>query len=257
MKNKNKRRLIIGLIAIMSYIILYLLFINSKANEADKTLYDTINNIFGLGINAMTIYFVFKTYKKQEEQIDIQKIEIDESKKELEFNRALDIINRKLEHTLHEFKRSNEFDKTLFGKYEYHCKWLITSYLKASDESSISIEVFLKDKLISIPHRQKACLEVFQFLSGQFFLYANILVTYNLKESDKHRIKEFIMLSISNDLTDIISIFHDWFLPEIQNFETYNQSPYLKDLNRHIKMCTSFARSEYELFIEEYKLVKG
>ena len=107
MTTKKKKELqpsSILLTLLILYVILYLLFILSRANEADKTLFDTIGNILGLGINAMTIFFVYKTYKSQKDQIEFQQIEIEKNKKDVEFNRTLDIVYRQLEFTERELK---------------------------------------------------------------------------------------------------------------------------------------------------------
>lgn len=54
----------------------------------------------GVIMTILTVLGIFFNYKSQREQIKIQKEEIEESKKDVEFNRALDIIYKQLEYSI-------------------------------------------------------------------------------------------------------------------------------------------------------------
>ncbi|WP_312190381.1 hypothetical protein [Sphingobacterium sp.] len=105
---------IILLLAFLAVFILYAigvaLFI-SKGDEKTLGAFEAITGISGLILSFGTVYYVVKTYKAQqqqiimqEKQIRIQQDEILANKKDVEFNRTLDIIYKQLEYTNIVFK---------------------------------------------------------------------------------------------------------------------------------------------------------
>ncbi|WP_343556324.1 hypothetical protein [Sphingobacterium sp.] len=78
----------------------------SKGDEKTIGAFEAITGISGLILSFGTVYYVVKTYQAQKQQIGVQKIQIkiqqDEifaNKKDLEFNRTLDIVYKQLEYT--------------------------------------------------------------------------------------------------------------------------------------------------------------
>lgn len=120
MENKEKKKKwyyddsIILLLAFLAVFILYaigvVLFI-SKGDEKTLGAFEAITGISGLILSFGTVYYVVKTYQSQQQQIIMQKKQIriqqDEilaNKKDVEFNRTLDIIYKQLEYTNIVFK---------------------------------------------------------------------------------------------------------------------------------------------------------
>lgn len=106
-----KRRLqdclqLLGVLFIVGivYFFVYYLFVNNQANETNQTLYDTITNLIGLFIGTTTIFFIYKTYIAQRE-------EITNNNRNTALNRSIDLVYKQLEFTrqIHINKGTNEY----------------------------------------------------------------------------------------------------------------------------------------------------
>lgn len=100
---------IIAFIIVLLYgYIFYLVY--SRAEQQHFNAFEVVTGLSGLIISIVTIYFVFNTYDVQLKQIAQQKGQIEDNKKDVEFNRALDMVFRQLEITgnnIKEFKEKN------------------------------------------------------------------------------------------------------------------------------------------------------
>lgn len=192
MTTKKKKELQpsnILLTLLILYIILYLLFIHSRANEADKTLFDTIGNILGLGINAMTILFVFKTYKSQKDQIEFQQKEIEDNKKDVEFNRAADLTFKQLEYTISRYNSTS--GENIFRAFES----LIIHLEDKFSELGVEGRVYFPIELVFRSHKIKL---IYSFLEKELDIYRDILSEIN--SSNRQKLLNIIMMNIDESL---------------------------------------------------------
>ncbi|WET67959.1 OadG family protein [Sphingobacterium sp.] len=89
--------------------------------DGDIDVYNAITisvAFMALIVGVLTVVGVFFAYQSQREQIDLQKMEIEDGKKDIEFNRALDIIYKQLEHstktwTIEGINNSNVFSRDI------------------------------------------------------------------------------------------------------------------------------------------------
>ncbi|WP_099369839.1 hypothetical protein [Sphingobacterium sp. 1.A.5] len=99
MSNREIKTVLIG----FSIILFFSLYYNISNSTKESTTADNIQavvSIITLIVSIITIYFVYKAYQSQKEQINIQQAEIEDNRKDVEFNRALDIVYRQLEISL-------------------------------------------------------------------------------------------------------------------------------------------------------------
>lgn len=102
---------LVGALAV--FMLALLLYCYWKGKIDDENGYNSINAIiagFGLLVNFGTIIFVYRTFKLQNKQID-------DNKKDVEFNRALDIVYKQLDHSKEKLKFSKY--KTLLENLPY------------------------------------------------------------------------------------------------------------------------------------------
>ena len=215
MTTKKKKELqpsSILLTLLILYIILYLLFIHSRANEADKTLFDTIGNILSLGINAVTIFFVFKTYKSQKDQIEFQQKEIEDNKKDVEFNRALEIIYRQLQYTE---KRFNPVNNAI-QKGRYY-NYINASVLESKNNNFKEVErIFFSNRLDILYN--------IQFFNSEFEMIKDILDVEGLPKEARIKLINIYCWNIDkklrSNLLELRKLFEFYF--EEENKEKVN-----------------------------------
>lgn len=89
-----------------------------KSKITDEAVgYNPINSVIAflaLILNILTVIFVYATYQTQRDTIKIQKQEIEDNKKDVEFNRALDIVYKQLEHSKERFIITDEDYERLY-----------------------------------------------------------------------------------------------------------------------------------------------
>lgn len=85
------------------FAILYIV-VDKKADEKDFKIFDVVTPILALIISVIGSIYVYNAYQAQREQIAIQKQEIEDSKRDAEYNRILDTIYRQLEFSNNELR---------------------------------------------------------------------------------------------------------------------------------------------------------
>ncbi|MEJ5092920.1 hypothetical protein GEO21_22960, partial [Sphingobacterium faecium] len=78
-----------------------------KSKITDEAVgYNPINSVIAflaLILNILTVIFVYATYQTQRDTIKMQAKQINDDKKDGEFNRVLDIVYKQLEHTIEKY----------------------------------------------------------------------------------------------------------------------------------------------------------
>lgn|SRR5690606_16994240 len=199
-KKKELQPSSILLLILILYIILYVMFISSKANEADKSLYNTIGNILSLGINAMTIYFVYKSYIFQRKQIEEQKNELEANKQDGEFNRALTIIYQQLEYTNKRYKPVN--NPIQLGNYLHYI-------VKATTEQP-------NDKLRIFRQHSNNIKSFIKFFNLEFEIYKDVLNVESLSEESKQKLINIITWNIDTRFKSTLTKFRQLYLEWVE-----------------------------------------
>ncbi|WP_099367534.1 hypothetical protein [Sphingobacterium sp. 1.A.4] len=151
---------------VIIYNIIYFLLILSKANESDKTLYDTVGNFLTLFINTLTIYFVYKTYASNKEDV--------------QFNRTIDLFYKQL--TYSEKRILN--DVALQSQME--------KFFKRVQNSNVSFEV--ENDFLGNDELERYS-KVLKYISEDLYIYTLILERTNLTLDNK---KFIVNLTIGN-----------------------------------------------------------
>lgn len=174
-----------------------ILFISLYYNISKSTLNTTAENIqavvsmITLIVSIVTIYFVYKAYQSQNEQIAIQKKELEEGRKDVEFNRALDMFYKQIEYSKHRIAINN-LEPIIKAFIE---NTLNTFYILDLVYSNLGIKEFIK---IS---------KIFRVLSEDLRIYNNILIQTNVNESDKLFLMQLVIDNIFPKLSEAINIF--------------------------------------------------
>ncbi|MFD2556040.1 hypothetical protein [Sphingobacterium tabacisoli] len=209
---------------ILSIVIIYVLgfaFVEHKAEEQQFKTFEVVTGLSGLVLSVIGSIYVYNAYKAQEEQINIQKkqiieqqIDIEENKKEAQFDRALDIIYSQLDYNKE--KMASEENSLLH----------INVRFKAKKTNDIIGDL---DKIWS----------VLNLFHSEITFYSKIINNKRFTTDDKELLVDIIKKNIHLyyfALVENIQIYHrqtydkEDFIKEFQNFYINNiwiNSPYL------------------------------
>lgn len=185
---------------------------SKNINDADG--YNSIDAsiaLMALLVNVITIIFVYATYQKQKEQIDIQREEIEDNKKDVEFNRALEIIYRQLEFTRVRFKPENAH--YIYTDYESKLVNLGNKFDYDNDIENLYTFKFLENlkTLGGIDN-------VLSFLEIEFKLYKNMLE--GLEKKQKLKLINIITWNIDIKLEETIRVSYDVYSKYKSSYKT-------------------------------------
>lgn len=210
----------IGLIGLL--IIGVYLYCNVKGKIDDENGYNSINAIIALialVVNIITIAFVYATYQTQRDTIIMQRKQIEDDKKDGDFNRVLDIISKQLEYTnkRYEFKRNissaniKEYFASLFqlnlNKFEslFQPNTMIIEYLKV----------------------------VIPFFSRELEVYYKVIHSNNLSDKDVEFFTSFFSNNIDAHLVSRFKLFQKHYrsFKLSENYKKANDLGHTKLLN--------------------------
>ena len=247
MENQNKKKtwyyddtivlMLIFLIVFTLYTIGVAVFI-SKSDEKTVGAFEAITGISGLILSFGTVYYVVKTYqaqkqqiRMQENQIRIQQEEILGNKKDLEFNRKLDIIYRQLEYSNIIFKKIED---------QYHERIKFNASINYVFSYTISFDY------------------IFKQLIEQLKFYVKLIDNELFQNKDKEILYKIVMastnpyiLALYNRFTKSINLSTD--MNELKKqYNEYIVNKYLTKINFRSKaaMETNEKQRE-ELILEE------
>lgn len=226
---KKYKDLLVTLIIVAVFLIGIFIHCYWKNKILDESVgYNSINSVISLLaliINIITIFFVYRAYNSQVMQIELQKTEITENKKETEFNRILDIIYKQLEFNINIL--SNE--KSTFNKINEHIIFQNKSNIISNLEDISRLSILINDEIN---------------------FYISLINKANLEINDKKFLFNIVYKNLGNDYIE--------FLMYIGQFENiiFNCATYDNDVGDFKKeFFESYIDSNYEKYKRktEYK----
>lgn len=103
-------------ILIIAFGVVYIL-VDKNAEDKDYKIFDVVTPLLALIISVIGSVYVYNAYSAQQEQIKIQKDEIERNRKDVEYNRVLDTVYRQLEFSNNEL---TEQEKLYYQAYKSH-----------------------------------------------------------------------------------------------------------------------------------------
>jgi len=148
MDNQQKKSLLPNNILIPVLFVLFTLafgivyiLVDKNADEKDYKIFDVVTPLLALIISVIGAVYIYNAYQAQQEQIRIQKQEIKDNRKDIEYNRLLDIVFRQLEFSKTELSNLKDvYYKTFINhqtsysvfpelsSYKYLCSVLLMYY---------------------------------------------------------------------------------------------------------------------------------
>lgn len=181
-----------------------ILFISLYYNISKSTVNTTAENIqavvsmITLIVSIVTIYFVYKAYQSQNEQIAIQKQELEESRKEIEenkknveYNRVLESVYKQLELSLPVIKNKmfreiyhelyfNERQPCQIDDYLQKNRFDISDYIEVVHSHIDSLKLIINQSKIKSEDKKYLKRLVHNNLSSEFFYCFNKLKNSNI-----------------------------------------------------------------------------
>lgn len=190
----------------LAFFLMYYLIIYNKLNPADIETHYTVSNLVGLLISVGTIYFVFKTYNSQKEQIEIQRelikaqeVELEANRRDIEYDRALDLIYEQLQYTNKSFEEFVKVGKSPNEKKYYELFIGITTILARSPIPELKYAVDI-DYL-------KTASKVLAYISKEFRIYDLIIKNDKLNKRKQEFLSRLVTDNVDNKLFEGISDF--------------------------------------------------
>jgi len=90
-------------ILVIVFGVVYIL-VDKNAEDKDYKVFDVVTPLLALFISVIGSIYVYNAYKAQQEQLKIQKDEIERNQKDVEYNRVLDTVYRQLEFSNNELR---------------------------------------------------------------------------------------------------------------------------------------------------------
>ncbi len=177
MTNREIKTILFG----FSTILFFSLYYNISNTTEKSTTADNIQavvSIITLIVSIVTIYFVYKAYQSQKDQIEVQKKEIDENRKDVEFNRALDIVYRQLELSLPLIK-NNDYNVFL--------------------EIVLSVVNPEKDTIFSLEDLELELYDLLDNIEKHINMFLLTLDNINLDLKDKEYLRKLICTNLNSD----------------------------------------------------------
>ncbi|MCW2259611.1 MULTISPECIES: hypothetical protein [Sphingobacterium] len=229
-KNQNLRLVFLVLFGFLG--IGLAVYCHWKGIIDDINGYNSINAVIAfisLGINILTVIFVFVTYEAQREVIRMQAKQIKDDKKDGDFTRVMELIYKQLEYTN---KRFNIEEIENLGEFSFKY-----SYLSLYNESLKKITVN-NISLINVETTSRIGnhSRILSFFNKELEVYYKIINTNNnLSEDDRDFFTKLFVDNIDNTIITKIDLFQSWYyeykkwydLPnEGQNYYTINSIDY-------------------------------
>jgi len=191
-----------------------------KGKVDDVNGYNSIDSsiaFIALGINILTVIFVYATYQTQKDIIKMQRKQIEDDKKDGDFNRVMDIIFRQLEHT--SVRYSSIPDVKLTSKYGVtSIKVMYDNYFKTINFKNINELAELNDF-----GRFVSYLDVLRFLTEEFKVYYNVINSNNnLFDTDKQFFTTLFANNIEPTLIKKIDMFQQLYFV-IKKSDSYKE----------------------------------
>ncbi len=170
--------------------------------------YNGINAVIALMallMNIITVIFVFATYDSQSKQIS-------QNKRDTDYNRALDLIFRQLEHTKAKLSLDNSNALAEFIN-------------KNSDLNRVALNLdlrFFEDDNFRIYSR------ALNFLAIEFEIYYNVIVNTTLNNDDKRYLLSIAPHNINSKLIQSLNIFQN-------HYQLFQASDEYQKFNSNLK----------------------
>jgi len=104
------------LILVIVFGVLYIL-VDKNADDKDYKVFDVVTPLLALVISVIGSIYVYNAYNAQQEQIKIQKDEIENNRQDAEFNRVLDIVYQHSNKTIKDVKDIKKHKLQLKHRY--------------------------------------------------------------------------------------------------------------------------------------------
>ncbi|VXC57730.1 MULTISPECIES: hypothetical protein [Sphingobacterium] len=170
--------------------------------------YNGINAVIALMallMNIITVIFVFATYDSQSKQIS-------QNKKDTDYNRALDLIFRQLEHT--KTKLSSNY-----GTY-------LNEFINRNEDLrrvQLNIDLrFFEDDNFRVYSR------ALSFLAIEFEIYYNVIVNTTLSDDDKRYLLSIAPHNINSRLIQSLNVFQN-------HYQLFQASDEYQKFNSNLK----------------------
>lgn len=211
-KKFNKRTLIlyfgIGIGIVLAFLAIgFAIYSHWKGIIVDNVNgYNGINAVIALMallMNIITVIFVFATYDSQSKQIS-------QNKKDTDYNRALDLIFRQLEHTNSKLSLDNS-------------NVLAEFINKNSDLNRVPLNVDLR---LFEDDNFRVYSRALSFLATEFEIYYNVIVNTTLNNGDKRFLLSIAPHNIHSKLVQSLNIFQDHYklFQASEQYQGFNSS---------------------------------
>lgn len=240
MTNREIKTILFG----FSTILFFSLYYNISNSTEESTTADNIQavvSLITLIVSIITIYFVYKAYLSQKEQIELQQNELESNRKDVEFNRAVDLFYKQIEFTKNRILIINNLEPIIYDFIH------ITNYI---NDPYYNVN-FTKYQLETYS-------KLMDVLFEDFTSYDKVLKILILDNDSKKLLLELMVNNIYPKLYESIYNFrfllHDLnrnFSIKADNGEKFEKVVYLDNINFY------FTKVSEILFLESSKEIKA
>lgn len=211
-KTRNLHLGVVFLVLFSFFGIALALYCHWKGRVDDTNGYNSINAIIAfiaMGINILTVIFVFITYQAQKETIRMQAKQIADDKKDGEFNRVLDIVYKQLEHTTVKYntKTGSSWSTKVFFTEMSRLLTKEQFYLLVNPNSGVS---HYFNKVFT------------SFFIKEFEVYYRVIMINNqLSNDDRIFFTHLFVNNVDNNIIKVVELFQELYY-DFQQSEQYN-----------------------------------
>lgn len=204
----------IVIVVILSVLLIGLLiYCYWKSKITDEAVgYNPINSVIAflaLILNILTVIFVYATYQTQRDTIKMQAKQINDDKKDGEFNRVLDIVYKQLEHTIEKYNSKINSGWTYKQYFEQLSHLLTTSSFNRIVHPNSDIPYYFGTVFNS-------------FLVKEFEVYYRVINLNNqLSDDDKTFFTNLFVNNIDNRIINKVMLFQELYY-DFQQSEQYS-----------------------------------
>lgn len=122
MKKETVLAIIIVGISMLYATVFY--FTYTRAEQQHFNSFEVVTGLGGLILSIVATYYVYNAYITQKEQIDIQRKEIEDNRRDVEYDRALSLVYKQLEYSKNSFDifRNRNVTASISNIYEMFTK---------------------------------------------------------------------------------------------------------------------------------------
>jgi len=172
-------------ILVIVFGVIYIL-VDINAEDKDYKVFDVVTPLLALVISVIGSLYVYNAYKAQQEQIKIQKDEISRNKKDIAFNRAIDLIYKQLETSKVRYKNINK------DKFLRFLDYLMKEPRGINNEFIVVYFINFADDILLF----------YITLNNEFTIYNDILS--ELDTPERIKLKKIILNNLDTDLVPLL-----------------------------------------------------